>query len=656
MNECKKFLVLSLLLMMSINVQANIFDDIGHFFTHTIPDAIGGGGGGSHAPSPAFPSYAQVGIDASTGGGTPQDPATHFPALVGESAVAKYYIQKNAEIRNITIGMWLTTNYSGGTNRGYSLMQSAGGHPPVSTKIQRALINAVAAGEFTRGVYLVPYMVDSTSHAIVKSYKQLTNASSALLYLAIFDHNWNLLGNDLISTTTPGSGHGHPGSFNFSPGCMSLNIEGARILKWDWSGPGNVFFVQAVDQLPTPPTNISSQHTPSLFEVAPSKEGASKDIAALILPKKDFTALSCNVKFMPAGAIGSPPSVGSNTATTTSSSSGSSYSGAGFTYSSTGAQNPTTSGSTTTTTTTTTTNTAPSPYINSKINLTNLIATVNSKLTSGPLLFNVSVVQNNNRGYKALISVYQNGAMIFTKPVEDLALIDDSGNYIPDSAVVHSINFEYQLYGDSSSVYKDLGRGVQCAFIQAGTSLVSGTMFADKELFTSLEVGLNFQETGGYGTYLATAGFDTADLASINTGLSNGKEVTVSAGYDSSQKTITITAQSPDKTINKKLQQSLTSKSTAVVNTLTQKSDTLPSNVSLVSESIGYKTNNMDKGVLVPHVAKYVFKPNTAATIVGGPAKNTGDNGNNGNNGDNGNNNQHVTHSTTTNSGLSRFF
>lgn len=578
----KKLCVILGIVLLVQQIQPNFLDGFGNFAGRII--GLDPGFGQKTTASPVFPSAksASLNMQPSLEPVAIATVPTHFPGIVTENAIAHVYIEKNTPVRNISLNVHISTNLTGSANRVYSLMQ---GTNIQSVDIETVLSNASVNNLFDEGVFLVPYMtpVQATQEYVAKD---LTNSSTlSYMNLAVYDSKWNLLGYDKISLGVEGT-NGGSGALNFSPGSMSLSMSGASILHQDLALPTNVFHIQAVDQLPDPLQKVSAQAVPTMYQVAKAEEGQSKDISVLLLSKKNLTKLFCNVVFRQKA------------------------------------------------TTRTSAEVANDQTVTGVIELTSSLPALNKLLDKGPLLLNVetNLNKNNQEGYVVSISVYQNGQLasvvdsngtsLLTNPIVDVSLTDANGNLVPASAVMQSVNFTYMLYGQSSYSTKDLGSSTQCALIQSSESIISGSMLADGEIFSSLEAGFNFKETAGYNSYVATIGLSSDQLKQVNAGVKAGKEITVTATLGSGN-SATLSVASTDNSVNISQSQVLTDKNTKVVNVSTNQNTELPSEVVFTTASVGYQTNNMNHGILIPSAQSYIFKTNLAASIVGEVASST---------------------------------
>lgn len=290
----------------------------------------------------------------------PTQPITKFAPIIGKNSIKNVYFKKGSEqnLMNIGFNVYVGITGTGNPNRSYYLMLNEAGtmyqvehtsHPwyyfggahhwdttsqheqrsVVSTLIRRALLD-LTSQDWQNGIYFYPYMVDSNG-AFIKSYSpDLTNSTGAEVRLAIFDHEWNLIlsgeqgedqdtssyapADDKISTPLAGNPqYAYPGNINFSPGSMSFMLLGGvgedkavQILHQDPISWGNVIFVQAVDNVPEPILDASSQST--LYSLPAS----SVNVGALSIPRGQMKQFTVSLDFGTAGIAALPIQVGSS--------------------------------------------------------------------------------------------------------------------------------------------------------------------------------------------------------------------------------------------------------------------------------------------------------------------------------------------------------
>lgn len=259
------------------------------------------------------------------------------------------------------------------------------------------------------------------------------------------------------------------------------------------------------------------------------------------------------------------------------------------------------------------------------LNSSNL-KTLNAALGQGSITFNVKLNKNAQSGYNVIINGYQKGELIIEQERINLPLLNSS-QQVANTNDFTDLSISYQTNSMQNPMSVDLKNALKFVAVQSGDSLLEATIIADNEKLTSLNFGTVFQSTTGLGGYFeAIASFNANDLAVINNGFMLGQSVVVFANLVGDN--VLLQAVSDDKTtVNIKSVQALSN--VKIVNAATQKAvDLLPKSRTLVAQNVGYQTNNMMKGIVVPDVAEYKFTSNRSAIIQGmAPSSGTGTGG-----------------------------
>ena len=288
--------------------------------------------------------------------------AVQLPPVIGQNMTCHYYLQKGQEsqLLNLQLNAYTTTNstVSGQTYpyRYYYLMNSDQNVPLISRSIATALVN-LQPEDWQNGIYLVPYMLDQKG-SFITDFKQFAEGGHGVyMYVAVYDHQFNLLAHDNVSSlpnSTIQWANGWPVSNNWLPGSYELEFTGVKPIAQEIAWPGSIFFIQFVDQVPQPTVGVPSQT--SMYSLPGV---GTVNIGAISLPKGKLSKLEFRPTFGVAGYGKLPLSTLSSTSMTA----------------------------------------------------------ISSALGSGSVSIDVNLEQNSSKGYSVSMMAYQNGVALFDAPV-----------------------------------------------------------------------------------------------------------------------------------------------------------------------------------------------------------------------------------------------
>ena len=502
---------------------------------------------------------------------------TQFPPLIGQDMTCHYYLQKGQEsqLLNIQLDAYGTTNATTSNHgwRSFFLMNSSQNVPLISRSIATALVN-LQAEDWQNGIYLVPYMLDQKG-SFVTDFKQFAEGGHGVyMYMGVYDHQFNLLAHDNISSLPNSSvqwQNGWPVTMNWLPGSYDLKFTGVQPIAKEISWPGCIYFIQFVDQVPQPTVGVP--HQTSMYSLPGV---GTVNIGAISLPKGKLSKLEFRPTFGVAGYGKLPLSTLSSTSMTA----------------------------------------------------------LSTALGSGSVSIDVNLEQNSSKGYNVTMMAYQNGVALFDAPVAltqtGQSLLNENGTMIPSSSAMTTLEVKYQTDGMNTEGSASLGGISKFVIVSTEDTISSGKMLAAGETLTQLDTGFVFRM--GYTQYTAIIPVPTQYITNINTELTKGVDVAFSMSLEkgSTNYGVNMSAQAGGKQLF-----SHSVKDMPVVDSTTNKSATMPISATLVGENIGYQTSNMTKGELVPNSTTYSFMSNKNASIMdlsGIQAPTTGGNNNPANN------------------------
>ena len=244
---------------------------------------------------------------------------------------------------------------------------------------------------------------------------------------------------------------------------------------------------------------------------------------------------------------------------------------------------------------------------------TSNMATLQKDLTDDPITFSIVLNPNAQSGYDAIVTAYQKGESIFEQKHVNLVQ-QHSSNQISSSALLSDLQLTYQTDSMQNPISTNLGKVLKFVATQSGDTFLEGVALAGKEKIESLTYGIVFEATTGLGGfYEALMQISTSDLALINAGLAKGQNVTASLNLVGTNIEVQVVSDD-QKTVNIKKTQSLDNAN--IVNAATMKRASLPEARVVKAKNVGYKTSNMNQGVIVPNVAEYKFVSNISAVMT----------------------------------------